>query len=100
MAYEYELRRRRRRPIKIDDLEDFLKHLERRVELTELELIRHLDLKDIAKVLVARGYPILFYRREMRMYTRKEERGLLFRRPVEERTKELREVYLASRGWV
>jgi hypothetical protein len=100
MAYGYELRRRRRRPIRIDDLENFLENLRRRIELTELELIRYLPLEELAKVLIARGYPLIYYRREMRIYTRKEEKGILFRRPVEERTKEIREVYLASRGWV
>ena len=94
----YEVRRRRRLP-REEDLWEVIEKLEDRMEIYELEhLVRSLSLEDVAKALLLRGHPVLYSSREVYETERKRWEGLIFKRPVIEKTRRIRENRIAG-GW-
>lgn len=92
---------RRRRPISMDDIYDVVRNLERRMDVYELEhLVRELSLEDVAKAMMLRGMPVRYAERVLEEYISERWEGWIFKRPVKEVRRIIRERSLSSEGWM
>jgi len=99
------LRHRRRRTYRelpsTEDLWEVVEHLERRMDVYELEyLVRRLPLEDVAKAMMLRGLPVSYAERVVEEYVSERWEGLVFKRPVKEVRRIMRERSLTSEGWI
>jgi len=93
MSSIYDIRRRRRRPPSIEELEYVLDRIEERLENYELMMLREMPLEEVVKILLLRGYPLEYYSREEFERIIERYEGWIFKRPVtttERRVRELR----------
>ena len=95
------IRRKRRRPISVEDLYEVIDNLERRMDIYELEhLVRRLSLEDVAKAMMLRGLPVSYAERVVEEHISEHWEGLIFKRPVKEVRRIMRERNLTSEGWI
>ena len=95
------IRRKRRRPMLVEDLYEVIDNLERRMDTYELEyLVRRLSLEDVAKAMMLRGLPVSYAERVVEEYSSERWEGLVFKRPVKEVRRIMRERSLTSEGWI
>ena len=95
------IRRKRRRPISVEDLYEVIDNLERRMDIYELEhLVRRLSLEDVAKAMMLRGLPVSYAERVVEEYVSERWEGLVFKRPVKEVRRIMRKRSLTSEGWI
>jgi len=83
-----------------EDVREVLDHLERRMNIYELEhFIRDLNLEDVVKALLIRGHPVAYVYREVQEMSQEKYEGFISRRPVNNTTRYIREVKIFSGGY-